>query len=184
MTREFLGDSGRAAASFARKQEEARQQVEQIYLETRASVGGYLRYLGLPDALVEEALQEVYLSFYLELLKGKTIENGKAWLLRVAHNHGVKARKRDRLFAPEEPDWSRLVHSEGTPELELLNRERMQRVKEAVGKLSPQQRQCLYLRSEGLRYREIADTLGIRLSTVNEFLRRAVARLAEVANEA
>lgn len=163
--------------------EELRAQVEEIYLETRTSVGGYLRYLGLPQAAADEVLQEVYLGFYKELLKGKTIENRKAWLLRVAHNNGVKVRKRDRRFAPEEPDWSRVIHPDETPERELLNRERMQRVKEAVEKLSPQQRQCLYLRAEGLRYREIAETLRIRLSTVNEFLRRALARLAEALNE-
>jgi hypothetical protein len=37
------------------------------------------------------------------------------------------------------------------------------------------------LRSEGLRYREIAEVIGISPSTVDEFLRRAISRLSEAA---
>jgi DNA-directed RNA polymerase specialized sigma24 family protein len=35
------------------------------------------------------------------------------------------------------------------------------------------------LRVQGLRYREIAETVGISTSAVGEFLRRAVVRLKE-----
>jgi RNA polymerase sigma-70 factor (ECF subfamily) len=49
----------------------------------------------------------------------------------------------------------------------------------AIGELSPQQKNCLHLRAQGLRYREIAETIGISTSAVGEFLRRAVTRLKE-----
>jgi RNA polymerase sigma-70 factor (ECF subfamily) len=65
----------------------------------------------------------------------------------------------------------------------LIEREKMQRVQVAVKELSPQQRQCLYLRAEGLRYQEIADTLGVKVSTVAEFLKRAVTRLRKAVYE-
>jgi RNA polymerase sigma-70 factor (ECF subfamily) len=55
--------------------------------------------------------------------------------------------------------------------------ETRRRVQEAIADLSPQQQQVLQLRAAGLRYREIAETIGIGTSTVNEFMRRAVARL-------
>jgi len=156
-----------------------RRQVEQIYIETRASLASYLRYLGLSDAQAQESLQEVYLRLYQALLRGDEIEHKKAWIFRVAHNEGVKTRKRDKALYAEEPDWSRFVHPSDSPERMLLDREKMARLKEALATLSPQQRHCLYLRAEGLRYREIADTLDIGVSSVNEFLRRALARLAE-----
>ena len=56
-------------------------------------------------------------------------------------------------------------------------------MKQALDTLSPQQRQCLHLRAEGLRYREIAETIGVGISTVGEFLNRAVTRLRKAANE-
>jgi RNA polymerase sigma-70 factor (ECF subfamily) len=56
----------------------------------------------------------------------------------------------------------------------------MTRFHSAVKSLSEQQRRCLFLRVEGLRYPEIGSALGISASTVGEFLRRAMERLKKV----
>ena len=63
------------------------------------------------------------------------------------------------------------------PEQAFLARERRLQFHRAVEALSDQQRNCLYLRAEGFRYREIATILGVSDSTVGEFLRRAITRL-------
>jgi RNA polymerase sigma-70 factor (ECF subfamily) len=55
----------------------------------------------------------------------------------------------------------------------------MRRYEAAVEHLTSQQRQCLLLRKEGLRYREIAMVLGIGASRVPQLLERAVGRLME-----
>ena len=47
----------------------------------------------------------------------------------------------------------------------------------AIAQLPQRQRECLHLRAEGLRYREIAEVLGITTSGVSESLKRAVLRL-------
>jgi len=59
----------------------------------------------------------------------------------------------------------------------MVERERLARFHRAVQNLSDQQRRCLFLRMEGLRYPEIAAALGISASSVGEFLRRAMDRL-------
>ncbi len=156
-----------------------RCQLEQIYADTRASLASYLRYLGLPETAAQETLQEVYLRLYRTLLSGQKIEHMKAWLFRVVHNEGGKVRKQEKKHVAIEPDWERLLSPADSPERILLDKERLLLVRQALSSLSPQQRECLFLRSEGLRYREIADTLGISVSTVNEFLRRALIRLSE-----
>jgi RNA polymerase sigma-70 factor (ECF subfamily) len=46
--------------------------------------------------------------------------------------------------------------------------------------LPEQDRFCLYLRAEGLRYREIAATLGISLGGVSIALARSLARMKPV----
>jgi DNA-directed RNA polymerase specialized sigma24 family protein len=58
----------------------------------------------------------------------------------------------------------------------------MARVQRAVASLSAQQKQVLELRASGLRYRQIAATMGVGLSTVFEFATRAVARLRKAAD--
>jgi RNA polymerase sigma-70 factor (ECF subfamily) len=42
------------------------------------------------------------------------------------------------------------------------------------------ERCCLYLRAEGLRYRQIAEVLEISLGGVSEMLGRTLARLSRV----
>jgi len=158
--------------------------VEQIYRETRVAICSYLRCLGVPDGQAEEVTQEVYLRLYKTMRKGDEILNMRAWLFRVAHNLGLKVRSREKAFRAISPDWDRFAQeTTASPERALLDREKMQRVQASLETLSSQQRNCLYLRSEGLRYREIAEVMGISSSTVNEFLRRAISRLAEAVHE-
>lgn len=158
-------------------------EVEQIYRDSRGSVCAYLLYLGVSADRAQEVTQEVFLRLYQTMRKGTAIDNPRAWLFRVAHNLGLKIRSRERSFRVVEPDWERFVHPASSAENALIDQERNGRVAAALKDLSPQQRNCLYLRSEGLRYREIAEVMGIAQSTVNEFLRRAIARLAEAAHE-
>ena len=49
--------------------------------------------------------------------------------------------------------------------------------------LSPQERHCLDLRSEGLCFREIAEVLSIRISTVETFLDRGIRKIAKEIND-
>jgi RNA polymerase sigma-70 factor (ECF subfamily) len=65
------------------------------------------------------------------------------------------------------------------PEDQVLQRERLLRLQRAIAKLTSQQRECLQLRASGLRYREIAEVLGIGISSVGELVQRATARLSE-----
>jgi len=44
--------------------------------------------------------------------------------------------------------------------------------------LTTLQRECLHLRAEGLRYREIAELMKISISTVADAVRRATVKLA------
>ena len=155
-------------------------EIERLYEETRGAIRSYLLYLGVPAAQAQEVTQEVYLRLYQTVRKGQEIENVRAWLFRVAHHQGLKVRAREKSFHMVNPDWERFAQPEAeSPERQLLQRERMSRIVSALESLSPQQRNCLYLRSEGLRYREIAEVMGISLSSVNEFLRRGIARLVE-----
>jgi RNA polymerase sigma-70 factor (ECF subfamily) len=132
----------------------------------------------------QEAAQEVFLRLYEVLRKGEEIQNPRAWIFRVAHNLGLKMRTRQHSEEPFNPEVAIPSTTQtATPESQLLERERMTRLHAAVQSLSEQQRRCLFLRMEGLRYPEIGGTLGISPSAVGEFLRRAMVRLKKVRDE-
>jgi RNA polymerase sigma-70 factor (ECF subfamily) len=159
-------------------------QVTQLFEESREDVYRYLMTLGLDPGRAQESTQEVFLRLYAALKKGEQIQNPRGWIFRVAHNYGLKMRARyaaESAFDPNVESW--LASSSPSAEHDLLDRERMMRFHRAVEGLSEQQKRCLFLRMEGLRYPEIGSALGISASSVGEFLRRAMVRLRQVRDE-
>jgi RNA polymerase sigma-70 factor (ECF subfamily) len=154
------------------------EQVAELFVELRQDVYRYLLTLGLHPPQAQEATQEVFLRLYVTLRRNVDVVNPRAWIFRVAHNYGLKVRARENPLQAFSPDVESRLRDPGTsPEISLIERERALRFNQAVESLSEQQRRCLFLRLEGLRYPEIAATLGISSSTVGEFIRRAIARL-------
>ena len=64
-----------------------------------------------------------------------------------------------------------------TPEERVLHLEKVKLLRTAWQGLPEQQRRCLQLRSEGLRYREIAVILGVSVTTVADLIRNSLAQL-------
>jgi RNA polymerase sigma-70 factor (ECF subfamily) len=154
------------------------ERVAVFFEETRDDVYRYLLLLGLFPPQAQEATQEVFLRLYTSLRKGEDIQNWRAWVFRVAHNHGLRVRAQESHQLPFDADLeARLRDPQESHERSLIERERFVRLGKAIESLSEQQRRCLFLRMEGLRYPEIAKVLGITASSVGEFLRRAIARL-------
>jgi RNA polymerase sigma-70 factor, ECF subfamily len=130
----------------------------------------------------DEIIQETFLRLYKHLHGGERIENYRGWIFRVAHNLAVNELKsRKYISATSAEEWVDLVESRMDltpgPEELVLFKEKMMRLRTTILKLSPQQQQCLHLRTEGFRYREIAEILGVEIPTVAESLRRAIERL-------
>lgn len=162
-----------------------RDRVAHEYEETRDRVYQYLYHLGLTPAQSQDVTQEAFLRLYQALAGGEAIENSRAWVYRVAHNLALnlKARKQEQSASLELALPGGRAAATPSPEESLIDKEREKRLKQALRELSPQQRQCLRLRGEGLRYREIGAALGIGTSTVSEFLGRAIGRLRKAVGE-
>jgi RNA polymerase sigma-70 factor (ECF subfamily) len=147
-----------------------------------------LRYLSsfgiaFPDG--EEVIQEVFLSLFQHLDRGKSRENLRGWLFRVAHNLGLKRRYRSRrdLEARVEGGVEYLaMDPDLNPEDQLAHSQRLGRVRKVVQALPELDRRCLSLRAEGLRYREIAGVLDMSLGAVSLSLSRSLARVARAAD--
>ncbi len=155
--------------------------VAQLFEESRDDVYRYLLTLGLHPPLAQETVQEVFLRLYASMRKGEQIQNPRGWVFRVAHNQGLKVRARQSSEEPFDPGLeASLSQPLASTESELIERERLASFHRAVESLSEQQKRCLFLRMEGLRYPEIGSALGISPSAVGEFLRRAVQRLRKV----
>ena len=159
-------------------------QVAQLFEDARDDVYRYLLMLGVYPPQAQEATQEAFLRLYASMKKGEAIENHRAWVFRVAHNLGLRIRQKQSSQQPFDAGLEAQIAVTGPDaEQRLLEKERMQRFHRAVEELSEQQRRCLYLRLEGMRYPQIGSILGISASTVGEFLRRAMVRLKRLPDE-
>jgi RNA polymerase sigma-70 factor (ECF subfamily) len=131
----------------------------------------------------EEIVQEGFLKLHTHVVEGKRIDNVRAWLFRVAHNAAIDCGRttREKESLSESPNTlaavDRFAHRGPSPEMIFLQRERESLLAAAVERLPNLQRHCLYLRKEGLTYREIATVLAIGETTVIDHLTRAITRL-------
>ncbi|HEY7303516.1 MAG TPA: RNA polymerase sigma factor [Bryobacteraceae bacterium] len=161
-----------------------RRLVLEYYDREHIPLRRYVLFLGLDAESCGEIVQETFLRLHEHLLAGGDQTNLRAWLFRVAHN---LARNSQTAFPASRTDPLADVTSRGdlparadSAEDELLAKERMQRLGHAMEQLSAAQRGCLILRSQGLKYREIADVLKIGISTVGENIQRGLDRLREL----
>ncbi|MGH9722476.1 MAG: RNA polymerase sigma factor, partial [Bryobacteraceae bacterium] len=76
-----------------------------------------------------------------------------------------------------------LVDGQPTPEQRAISSQRAAELQSAMNSLTARQRDCLHLRAEGLRYREIAEILGISLWSVVDALERAVGKMRKTVVE-
>jgi RNA polymerase sigma-70 factor, ECF subfamily len=154
-----------------------------LFRELRKPLLRYLTCLGLSSDEAQDVVQDAFLSLHRHLSAGGSQENIRSWLFRVAHN---QARNRqnsyDRRFSAPLDDASAGVLDEATPERVLLEKEKFERLGNAIRTLEKGERECLLLRASGLRYREIGEVLGIATSTVADSVERAVKKLAEKCN--
>jgi len=149
----------------------------------RVRVLRYLCCLGLSIEDGEEVAQEVFLLLFRHLRSDKSRANLRGWIFRVAHNLGLK-RRREGMNCVQGGglgSWS-LESRDPSPSPEdlVLEKQRQERLAAVFSALPAQQQWCLSLRAEGLRYREIAEVLGISLGNVSQSLARAIGRLSRV----
>jgi RNA polymerase sigma-70 factor, ECF subfamily len=173
------------AVPLVQEDETLEQRVTRIFLALRLPVYYYLMAFLGDAAAADDLAQEAFLRLYAHLHRGRPVENVRVWVFRVAHNLAFDERQRhQRLALLDAPAWeeicSVLPDQSLNPEQRALQRERLECLHSALRWLSEQERQCLLLRAEGLRYREIGEVLGIGTSTVGEFLQRAMRKLMKI----
>jgi RNA polymerase sigma-70 factor (ECF subfamily) len=162
---------------------EARHTVTALFADVRASLYRYLRWLGSTPEQTDDAIQETFLRLYTHLESGGARDNVRGWVFRVAANlvrderRSIRWRRSDPL--PEHgAGEAEFVDPIANPEQIAAVNESNRRLQAAILALPLDQQKCLALRSQGLRYREIGELLGIGTTTVSDLLQRAVRALS------
>jgi RNA polymerase sigma factor (sigma-70 family) len=157
------------------------QEVADLYSEHAARLLRYTETLTRDRDTGRDAVQEVFLRYFAERRYGGRVENPRAWLYRVLHNHLLDRLDRAAMkFEVSGEDVDEVP--DGCFDAEMLL-EQAQTAREIASRFTPRELDCLRLRVEGFSYQEIAQVLGVRPGTVGALLPRVYAKLRDVAAE-
>lgn len=139
-----------------------------------------LRRLGVPEASLDDAVQDVFLVVHRRWHDFRNQSSRRTWIygiaLRVASEHSRRARREQSRLSATDPD---LVHSESPNADSVTDQSYRQReagrvLYELLGHLGEDERQILVLVDlEERSVVEAAEVLGVNLNTAYSRLRRA-----------
>ena len=156
--------------------------VEVLFRAHYARITSMLARLTGDRGQAEEIAADVFhkLSKRPALLEGR--DDLTAWMYRVATNAGFDAlrtnsrrRKYEQAAGVNGIHAMAPNHTQDSALDEMLRQERCARVRSVLSDMKPREAQLLLLRSSGLAYREVAQTLGIQPGSVGTLLARAEA---------
>ncbi len=141
----------------------------------------YVASFGLSAEETEDVVQDTFVALFRHLSLGRDRTNLSGWLFQVAHNLALKRRERLlkqlRSAGSNETATQWCVDPAPDPEERLMRRERGERLRAVFSALPERERRCLFLRAEGLTYRDIAQALSVSLGSVSKAVSRALTRL-------
>ncbi len=132
---------------------------------------------------IEDLLQDVYMRVY-EAAQKEVPHPVRPFVFTVARNLLINRSRREHVVAIQsvaDVDLLNVSDEEPGPERNVMAREELVRLQEALDQLPPRARQAVILRKiDGLSRREIAGRMGITEQTVNRHLTDAMYELAEL----
>lgn len=162
--------------------EELKMHVSALYETFRDRIYRFLVGKRLNPPVAQEITQDVFVDLFRALRNGTRIESEQGWLFAVAGRAAADHWRRgtDLMRVDFDSESSAVVNvksSEPTPEAQAEHGQRLTRVATGLRNLPNQQRLCIQLRAQGLRYREIGKALGVPTSTAAEWIISAIANL-------
>ncbi|MDO4570010.1 MAG: RNA polymerase sigma factor [Planctomycetia bacterium] len=167
--------------------------LEELIRRYEHDLYNYLRrYLG-DSQLAEDVFQSTFLQIFLKCDQFNTNRRFRPWLYMVATNQAIDIQRRNKRHKHASLEKS-ILPMEGNlenislldilpgdiapPEDEMVLEERARRIRECVDRLAEPLRQVIMLiYYEGMKYRDVAQILGIPVGTVKSRLHTAVKKL-------
>jgi RNA polymerase sigma-70 factor, ECF subfamily len=168
-----------AASTAAPPLNPVEAEVIDLYQQNAPGLFRFAEALVRDREMAQDALQEVYLRYFIARSSGQEIQNGKSWLYRVLRNYLL-----DRVKEAAFRNKASLEEAETIPDLSDPEQEYLRAFtrKQILDALAPRELECLQLRAEGFDYREIAQILSVRSGTVGATLARALKKIRKALN--
>ena len=141
------------------------------FLSLEGALTRYLRRNWRNELEVAELRQDIY-ARVIEGAQAQIPRNAKAWLFATARNHLINTARRGRIVSMDaiaDLENSDLAADLATPERVLSARDELRLVQAGLDRLPARCREVILLRRvEGLSQKQVAERMGITLSTVEQ----------------
>lgn len=130
--------------------------------------------------LSQEIVQEVFMKIWETREDINPDDSLKSYLFKIAQNLSINKLKRAKVESRYKEVFKLVYfdHQEFSAHESLLAKELEENISISIGNLPPECRKIFELsRNEGLKYREIADTLHISVKTVESQMSKAIKTL-------
>ena len=153
-----------------------------LFEEVYPALLGRCRAMTSDPDMAADAAQEAFARMVLKNVRGSR-ERLRGWLFRTAENalrDSLRREKTRRLLMRRQPvrDWEAAA-----PDQEVERRERTRAVRAALAALDDRTRKLLELSTAGFSQREIAQRVGVSVTSVSTLLARARRALGEKLQE-
>ncbi|MCL4384651.1 RNA polymerase sigma factor [Patescibacteria group bacterium] len=159
-----------------------KEQYAEIVERYEGKLFGYIRKLiNQPNEEVEDLLQEVFISAYVNINGFDAKKQFSSWIYRIAHNKAVdffKRRRLKKITALDEDNEEWLIKKEKLQEELEIETEEKKRIRKAIRELDWNYKEVVMLYFfEEKSYEEISDILHIPTTNVGVLLYRAKSKL-------
>ena len=133
-----------------------------------------LKYFADHD-LAMEVTQQTFIVVYKKITTLKDLDSFKYWLYKIALNHCREEERRQKrkkwysIFNNE--DVERIESNHGHPEIEYQKKEQVEMISKMLKALPVEQKTVIIMKEyEGMKFREISETLNISENTAKSRL--------------
>jgi RNA polymerase sigma-70 factor (ECF subfamily) len=158
-------------------QEDATRTVNEIFESWGPFLVRYAVRMTRSFEVADDVVQEAFLALYRDLRHGKRIDDLKGWTLGAVRNQVRKHARYQQRQAEDLEPFEALDRMPAQPSWPDVAADFEDAAPLGLSVLSVREEEVLLLRLQSLKYREIAERLGISSKSVCTLLSRAVKKL-------
>ena len=169
-----LGMANQPEAQTAAPLLSARPLFRDLYAEHAGFLFRVLRGMGVAEASVEDAAQDVFMVVHRRLPEFDGRHKLRTWLFEIAFRTACSYRRKQRTGQGHADQLEQLIDRSADPAESLAQRDQLQAVSRVLDRLDDNKRVVLILADmEELSVPEIAELIQVPINTVYTRLRRA-----------
>lgn len=169
------------------------QAFDELLARNQQKLFNYIMFMVHDQELANDIFQDTFVKIIIKLQQGSYTDSGKFsyWMTRIAHNIIMdlfRTQKSERIVEPNsENDLSNLSSQEVMElnrEMQMVNSQIMQDVRNIMDNLPASQREVVFMRMyQDLSFKEIAEITGVSINTALGRMRYAILNMRRMAKQ-